>query len=138
MVPRDSVKCETILTNINIGDTVIVDHIINGKVQKDTMIYHTRPFAESRVSEIEVAPKYQSISFGFVFRNTIITSLIQEPTDFFAAASTYNEAQARDGLETDKEKARLFHWILIFQILISWIFFGVFISILYNKFRYES
>lgn len=138
MVPRDSVKYETIMTDIHIGDTVIVDHIINGKVKKDTLVYHTRPSAESKITEIETSPKYQSISFGFVLRNTIITSLIQEPTDFFAAASTYNEAQAQDGLKTDKEKARLFNWILIFQILISWIFFGVFISILYNKFRYES
>jgi len=32
----------------------------------------------------------------------------------------------------------LFEWILIFHIIISWIFFGVFISLLYNKFRYES
>ena len=76
-----------------------------------------------------------------------MTALMQEPTDFFAAASTYNESIVDSSLSKkeqvaeitlDKQKTMMFHWILIFQILISWIFFGVFISLLYNKFRYES
>lgn len=82
--------------------------------------------------------KYQKITFGETLRNTIMTTLMQEPTDFFAIASTHNEAMDRKGLCLDKDKSAMFHWLIIIQILISWIFFGVFISILYNKFRYES
>lgn len=82
--------------------------------------------------------KYQKITFGETLRNTIMTTLMQEPTDFFAIASTHNEAMDRKGLCLDKDISAMFHWLLIIQILISWIFFGVFISILYNKFRYES
>lgn len=86
---------------------------------------------------------YQRVSFYQVLRNTITTSLIQEPTDLFAATAVFNqENYSHDGYclhaKYDKAKSELFHWILILQILISWILFGVFISILYNKFRYES
>jgi uncharacterized membrane protein YqjE len=72
---------------------------------------------------------------------------MQEPTDFFSIASTYNTSMVAPQfspnkqlkeIELDKQKAKMFQWILIFQVLISWIFFGVFISLLYNKFRYES
>ena len=96
-------------------------------------------------------PQYQSITCEQVFFNTFVTSLIQEPSDLFAAASTFNEAMyditgmnENDKLllkkisRIDYSQSTLFHWILIVQILISWILLGVFISILYNKFRYES
>ena len=72
---------------------------------------------------------------------------MQEPTDFFSVASTYNESMADPSLSPedqlreishDKQKSEMFQWVLIVQVLISWIFFGVFISLLYNKFRYES
>ena len=95
----------------------------------------------------ETKLNYQPIGFWYIWRNTIMTALMQEPTDFFAAASTYNESIVDSSLSKkeqvaeitlDKQKTMMFHWILIFQILISWIFFGVFISLLYNKFRYES
>lgn len=113
---------------------------------------------------------YQKVEPWYVLKNTFMTSLMQEPSDFFAIASTYN--QAVDSKEKDivvhnkitikrcckcknckcknaavvlsekkdrgQEKSELFHWLLILQVFISWIFFGVFISILYNKFRYES
>ena len=81
--------------------------------------------------------RYQPVSFWFTLRNTVLTTLMQEPTDFFSVASTFNEAQSPDAA-LDRQKASAFQWVLIFQILISWIFFGVFISLLYSKFRYES
>lgn len=97
---------------------------------------------------------YQPVSFGFVLQNTIMTSLMQEPTDFFSTAAIYNDimnSAEKDIIgyckvqmnpiyekDYDKSKSITFNWILILQVFISWIFFGVFISILYNKFRYES
>lgn len=84
---------------------------------------------------------YQKIDRWFVVKNTFMTSLMQEPSDFFAIASTYNQGVEdfpAEILQIDKQKSELFHWLLILQVFISWIFFGVFISILYNKFRYES
>lgn len=85
--------------------------------------------------------KYQKVEYMFVLKNTFMTSLMQEPSDFFATASTFNIG-VDDFNEDDKllnqQKSELFHWLLILQVFISWIFFGVFISILYNKFRYES
>ena len=81
---------------------------------------------------------YQSIDFGTVLRNTALTFLMQEPTDLLATAVTYNADYSGKGQTIDKQKTEQLHWILILQVLIGWIFFGVFISILYNKFRYES
>lgn len=86
---------------------------------------------------------YQRVTFSQVLRNTIVTSLIQEPSDLFASAVVFNqEHYCKDGncmhAVHDKAQSELFHWILILQVLISWILLGVFISILYNKFRYES
>lgn len=84
---------------------------------------------------------YQKIEFPYVLKNTFMTSLMQEPSDFFAIASTYNRGVddfSEDVNRLDQQKSELFHWLLLLQVFISWIFFGVFISILYNKFRYES
>lgn len=94
---------------------------------------------------------YQRMTMWDVINNTIMTSLMQEPTELFAAASSYNisqdcsnrseSAQISSGIQLNSgnaNKAQVFHIVLIFQILISWIFFGVFISLLYSKFRYES
>lgn len=89
---------------------------------------------------------YQHIGFETTMYNTVMTSLMQEPTDLFSAAATYNLKQDQiiadnlgiDDLDRNISKTRVFHWLLNLQILISWIFFGVFISLLYNKFRYES
>lgn len=84
---------------------------------------------------------YQKIEYTYVLKNTFMTSLMQEPSDFFAIASTYNKGVDDFPQEVnwqDQQKSELFHWLLILQVFISWIFFGVFISILYNKFRYES
>lgn len=89
---------------------------------------------------------YQPIDFETTLYNTIMTSLMQEPTDLFSAAAVCNNAQDEivsqilsiDNVNRNSEKSQMFHWILSLQILISWIFFGVFISLLYSKFRYES
>lgn len=146
------------------------DTQIDSVTIKDTI--YTYNLAGEKISYTvnEEKHKYQKIGFWYVLRNTFMTSLMQEPSDFFAIASTYN--QAVDSKEKDivvhnkitikrcckcknckcknaavvlsekkdrgQEKSELFHWLLILQVFISWIFFGVFISILYNKFRYES
>lgn len=81
---------------------------------------------------------YQNIDYQTVLRNTVLTFLMQAPTDLFSVASTYNAEMSGPGQTIDKEKTEQFHWILNLQVLIGWIFFGVFISLLYNKFRYES
>ena len=110
-----------------IRDTVYVEHQLDSIVFKEKIIHIS--------SE---ALHYQKIDFGDVWRGTILTTLTQEPTELFSEASIYNEEMADKTNTIDKQKSRLFHWILIFHIIISWIFFGVFISLLYNKFRYES
>lgn len=116
------------------SDTLVYKRLIGSVWKRDTTIQETKL-------------QYQPIGFCITWRNTILTALMQEPTDFFSAASTYNESMVDPHIshdkqlkeiELDKQKAKTFQWILIFQVLISWIFFGVFISLLYNKFRYES
>lgn len=126
---------------------------INSPIQRDTVIYEK---IVDSVAVREVVVKisheslcYQPIDIWFTLRNTIMTSLMQEPTDFFAIASTFNEGVENDvsifskkkdyiEVELNREKSEVFQIVLILQVLISWIFFGVFISLLYNKFRYES
>lgn len=81
---------------------------------------------------------YQPIDFWQVWRSSILTTLIQEPAALLTSASVNNAGMESSDLFLDKQKSDLFEWILIFHIIVSWIFFGVFISLLYNKFRYES
>ncbi|MBO4531858.1 MAG: hypothetical protein J5767_14605 [Paludibacteraceae bacterium] len=81
---------------------------------------------------------YQNIDFVTVLQNTALTFLMQEPTDLMATAVTYNAEYSGIGQTINKQKTEQLHWILLFQVLVGWIFFGVFISLLYNKFRYES
>lgn len=88
---------------------------------------------------------YQHIGYGTILQNTFITSLMQEPTDLFANAITANknpDVLPQDlGSEIedfDTHMSSMLGWVLTLQLFISWIFFGVFISLLYNKFRYES
>lgn len=91
---------------------------------------------------------YYRIEFRRTLQNTILTSLMQEPTDFFSISSTYTgllkskpklclseKGEVEDKAETNYSKTTLFHWFLIFHILISWILLGVFISLIYQKFR---
>ena len=107
-------------------DTAVVEHWAEDSVWYETLI-------TERVGQLN----YQPISFWSTWRNTILTALMQEPVEFFVVASTYNAAVYTDDAMLDEQKAETFQWLLIIQILISWIFFGVFISLLYSKFRYE-
>ena len=115
-------------------------------VQRDTTsverIVHNPDGTESTLRETVITERheqlhYQPISFWSTWRNTILTALMQEPVEFFVVASTYNAAIYTGNAVLDSQKADTFQLLLIFQILISWIFFGVFISLLYSKFRYE-
>ena len=116
-------------------DTVYVEH------QLDTISY-TETIIQTYVTRDTIMPttplQYQPIGFLQVWRSTILTTLTQESADLLAIATVHNEAMESTNVGLDKEKSELFEWILIFHIIISWIFFGVFISLLYNKFRYES
>ena len=118
---KDSVKIETT------RDTIYLEHIIDNKTFKEAVVH---------VNTEEL--HYQEIGFWEVWRCTILTTLTQEPTDLLSNASTYNAAMNGPNAHIDQQKANLLHWILILHIIIAWIFFGVFISLLYNKFRYES
>lgn len=113
-------------------DTVYVEHKLDSTSYTETVIhkYITR--------DTITPPHYQPIGFWQVWRSTILTTLTQESTDLLDIATVHNEAVESTNVGLDEEKSVLFEWILIFHIIISWIFFGVFISLLYNKFRYES
>ncbi len=129
-------------------DMIILDSDMNERTASNglvTLMDTTIVYANNgeRLSYTVQPLRYQRITYSQVLRNTIITSLISEPSDLFAAASAFNQEhynQSGDCIHAyyDKTRSGLFHWILILQILISWILLGVFISILYNKFRYES
>ncbi len=108
-------------------DTVVVEY------QRDSSVFHDS-LIHCSVEEL----KYQKISFEAVWKSTILTTLTQSPTELFGIATTYNSSMETANVVIDRQKGQLLHWILIFHIIISWIFFGVFISLLYNKFRYES
>ena len=113
-------------------DTVYVEHQLDSTSYTETII-------QTRVTRDTLpAFHYQPIDFLLVWRSTILTTLTQESADLLSIATVHNEAMESTNVGLDKEKSELFEWILIFHIIISWIFFGVFISMLYNKFRYES
>ena len=118
---KDSVKIETT------RDTIYLEHIIDSVTTKEAIVH-------INTEELH----YQEIGFWEVWRCTILTTLTQEPTDLLSNATTYNAAMNGPNAHIDQQKANLLHWILILHIIIAWIFFGVFISLLYNKFRYES
>lgn len=119
-------------------DTVYVEHKLDTISYTETII-QTRVTRDTIMPPIPPMPlQYQPIDFWQVWRSTILTTLTQESADLLAIATVHNEAMESTNIGLDKEKSELFEWILIFHIIISWIFFGVFISLLYNKFRYES
>lgn len=118
----------TLPDTVSIVETICI-YAKDGITVKDSITQKT--------SHVETRT-YQNIDYQTVLRNTVLTFLMQEPTDLFAAAATYNADISGRGQTIDKQMTESFHWILIIQVLIGWIFFGVFISLLYNKFRYES
>lgn len=77
---------------------------------------------------------YYKTEFWWVFRNTLLTSLMQEPTDFLSAVGTFT-GQRQNPTDRNYSMSEAFHWFLIFHIMISWILLGVFISLIYQKFR---
>ena len=116
--------------------------VVELPLRRDTTVVERIAADGSRIRETVVTEQadrlhYQPISFWFTWRNTILTALMQEPVEFFSMAAIYNDAVYTGDAVLDVQKAEAFQAILIFQILISWIFFGVFISLLYSKFRYE-
>lgn len=115
-------------------DTAVVERIEAGNDETAEGSRRTETVITERADEFH----YQPITFWYTWRNTILTALMQEPIEFFAVASTYNAAMDIRDDALNRQKAETIHWLLILQILISWIFFGVFISLLYSKFRYES
>ena len=122
--------CESLnlgIKNINKYDTLTFER------QIDTVY-----FKETIVNTTTETLRYQSIDIWQVWRSSILTTLTQEPADLFMAATVHNAGMESTDPELDKQKSALFEWILILHIIISWIFFGVFISLLYSKFRYES
>lgn len=128
---RKPFKDKTVVTEAPGQKETIIIYDCDGLTAKDTIIQ------QSITTE---SFYYQNIDYPTVLRSTVMTFLMQEPTDLFAVASTYNAEMSphTQSNENDKQKTDQFHWILIFQVLIGWIFFGVFISLLYSKFRYES
>lgn len=145
-VPKDTIKAITLQHEIR-GETIesksyyiSQKKLKSGKAQYDTLVFVSPAMPESHYYEEEHI--YNHIRWYKVLQNTLMTSLMQEPTDLFSSCSVYNninspEEQNLNGFK-DEESCRFFTWILLVQVFISWIFFGVFISILYNKFRYES
>ena len=132
----DSTKTDLpILVNSIKRDTVYVEHQLDSISYTETII-QTQVIRDTIMPPIPL--NYQPIDFWQVWRSTILTTLTQESADLLSIATVHNEAMESTNSEVDKEKSELLEWILIFHIIISWIFFGVFISLLYNKFRYES
>lgn len=78
---------------------------------------------------------YYRVDFSWVMRNTLLTSLMQEPTDFFSVSSTYTGERQSKANDPNNDMAIFFQWFSTFHILISWILLGVFISLVYQKFR---
>lgn len=146
-IPKDSTTITAVSQHEIKSDTIeLKSYYISpkestlGEVQYDTLIF-VSPTVSTKNSYEEVH-LYNRIQWYKVFQNTLMTSLMQEPTDLFSNCSVYSninslEEQNLNGFK-DEVSCRFFTWILLVQVFISWIFFGVFISILYNKFRYES
>lgn len=145
-IPDSTTKSVVLQHEVKIETTESESYYISqkrlksGKIQPDTLIFVSPARPTSHYYEEEHL--YNRIQWPTVFQNTLMTSLMQEPADLFSCCSVYNninnpQEQNLNGY-IDEESCRFFTWILLVQVFISWIFFGVFISILYNKFRYES
>ena len=85
-------------------------------------------------TSMDTVHTYYKTTYPWVLRNTFLTSLMQEPSDFFSACSTFTGTE-QSQKDPNYAMARSFHWFLIFHILVSWILLGVFISLIYQKFR---
>jgi len=142
----DTTRSITLQDTIQVATTESISYHISpkksdtGEVQYDTLIFVSPATTSNHYYKEEHL--YNRMKWFKVLQNTLLTSLMQEPTDLFSCCSVYNDIhspqeQNLNGFN-DEESCCFFTWILLVQVFISWIFFGVFISILYNKFRYES
>lgn len=89
-----------------------------------------KPLPASPVHSIHY---YHRISYKWVLQNTFLTSLMQEPTDLYTFSCTYTGNHNK--ADNNKRVANCFNWFLVFHIMISWVLLGVFISLIYQKFR---
>lgn len=101
------------------------ERIVNGVSESEMVI-------QTKVETLN----YHRITLGLVIENTLITSLTQDPSDLYYVISDLGENM--NAISTNKEITRLFTYILLLHILVSWLFLGVFISLVYSKFRYEA
>ena len=108
-------------------DTIFLEIQKDGTTVKEPFVHVTRDFL-----------CYQRIDYLKVWKSTIVSTLTQDASDLLTIASVHNKGIDSSNANLDKKKSEILEWIIIFHIIISWIFFGVFISLLYNKFRYES
>ena len=78
---------------------------VKNVVQSDTLVYKRQIDKEWKkeivVQEYEL--NYQPIGFFLTWRNTILTALMQQPTDLFLAASTYNESMVNSQLSKEEQ-----------------------------------
>ena len=109
--------------------------IIITPVQEDMARVESQDFKMEHVptNHAESSHYYHRINRVWVLQNTLLTSFMQEPTEFYSFTCTYNGSH--EAADRNVEVSRSFHWFLVFHILISWIFLGVFISLIYQKFR---
>lgn len=100
----------------------------------ERIVYRSEGIETLPVTNNDTAHYYYRIDFSWVMRNTLLTSLMQEPTDFYSVSSTYTGV-SRNKEDLNYDIAKFFQWFLVFHILVSWILLGVFISLVYQKFR---
>lgn len=115
----------------NIAEKNIVKEVIQEKYKKDSTTI-VKEILQTRIEE----NNYHRITYWVVLKNSFLTSLTQGPSDFFFIISDYGEGM--NTCSNNRETTSLFSIILMFHVLISWLFLGVFISLLYSKFRYEA
>lgn len=117
---------------------------VNERALLDTthlMVVEERITDSARVCEQVIQTKvdtlcYHRVSYWLVLKNSFLTSLTQSPSDFFFQVSDFGENM--NTITFDNERTSIFSIILLLHVLISWLFLGVFISLLYSKFRYEA
>lgn len=85
------------------------------------------------VNNHDSAHYYYRVTPLWVLKNTLLTSLMQGPTDFFSIANTYTGDNPYS--DHNYNISNGLHWFLIFHVLVSWILLGVFISLIYQRFR---
>lgn len=125
----------SIFEGIKDRNTIVVRDTIQTSFIEERVLDSTlvsQCVVQKRIEELE----YKRVTLGIVIENTLITSLTQDPSDFFYLISDLGESM--NAISSDANITRLFSYILLLHILISWLFLGVFISLVYSKFRYEA